>query len=226
MSLQLHATKHQLADLKRLAELGPDRLGEVREKLRQLDKPTLGPQELLGVVRELLAEDAEGFVRQLLSFQGLVRQTGRTVEEVISGIHSAIDRQGAEVGLDVAKWMEVEDVIKELTHEQSVRLATKAIELAYDYTNLLRRTKVLTDIRPLFDEDADKIEGAVVSYTLRLNYNSSDGEHELSIALDERDIETLIDQCTRAIKKAATSRALMADKCDIAVTMSGEPYDD
>lgn len=226
MSLQLRASKQQLADLKRIAEIGGSRLGEVRERLQQLSKPTLGSHELLGVVAELLSEDAERLVRQLLSFQGLVRQTGRSLDDVLSGIRSAIERQGADVGLELAEWENVEDAIKLLVQEKSVRLAATAMELAYDYTNLLRRTKILTDIRPLFDESADKVEGAVVSYTLRLHYNSADGEHALSIALDEADIRTLVAQCTRAIKKAATSRSLMADKCDVAVTVSGESDND
>jgi len=225
MSLQLRPTKHQLADLKRIAELGTDRLVEVRESLQQLEKPTLAPHELLAVVEKLLSGDAERLVRQLLSFQGLVRQTGRTVDEVISGVRSAIERQGADVGLDATEWANVEDAIKELVQEKNVRLAATAIELAYDYTNLLRRMKILTDIRPLFNETADQIEGAVVSYTLRLHYNSSDGEHELSIAVDEGDIRMLIGQCHRAIQKAATARSLMAEKCGIAVTVSGQSDD-
>jgi hypothetical protein len=225
MSLQLRVTKPQLADFKRIAELGSDRLEKVREKLRQLDKPTLHPQELFGMVRNLLSDGAEPLVRQLLSFQGLVRQTGRPVEDVISGINAAIERQGAEVGLESTAWANVEGELKLLVQEKSVRLAARAIELTYDYANLLRRTRILTDIRPLFNENADKIEGAVVSYTLRLHFNSADGEHELSIALDEADIQTLIAQCNRALKKAATSRSLVTDNCSIPVAVSGESYD-
>jgi hypothetical protein len=101
-----------------------------------------------------------------------------------------------------------------------------AIELVYDYANLLRRTRVLTDIRPLFNNAADQIEGAVVSYTLRLRYDSADGEHELSIALDESDIRILADQCDRALTKATTARAMLVEKCNLSVIVSGEVNDD
>ncbi len=104
-------------------------------------------------------------------------------------------------------------------------MASTAIELSYDYANLLRRTKILTDIRPLFNESADEIEAAVVSYTLRLRYDSADGEHELSIALDESDIKTLAAQCERALMKSATARSLMTDTCGVSVTVSGEVND-
>jgi len=226
MSLQLRATKHQLADLKRISALGTDRLSQVQQRLCKLGKHMLRPQDLLEAVGELLEADAEPLVRQLLSLQGLVRHSGSSVEEVISGIRGAIEQQGDEIDFDTADWKGVEDIVKALVQDQSVRLAATAIELAYDYANLLRRTKILTDIRPLFNKAGSEIEGAVVSYTLRLWYDSADGGHELSIALDESDIETLATQCNRALKKAATAKSLLAEKCSIAVTISGEANDD
>ena len=65
----------------------------------------------------------------------------------------------------------------------------------------------------------------MVSYTLRLYYNSSDGEHELSIALDESDIMALGSQCERAIKKAQTAQSLVAEQCNIPVTVAGDTND-
>jgi len=226
MGLQLRVMKHQLADLKQICQLGTGRLAEVKKKLGELPRPILRPQQLLAEVGIVLGEEAEPLVRQLLSLQGLIRQTGLPSEEVLAGIRDAIQRQGREVDLEASVWVEVEPTIKTLVEEQSVRLAATAIELAYDYANLLRRTKILTDIRPLFNKAADEIEGAVVSYTLRLRYDSADGEHELSIALDESDIRILAAQCDRALTKAATARALLAKKCDLSVIVSGEVSDD
>lgn len=123
MSVQLRATKHQLADLKRISELGTSRLSEVQRKLSKLEKPVLRPQELLKTVGELLEADAEPLVRQLLSLQGLVRQSGSSVDEVISGIRGAIEQHGDEIGIDTAAWASVEGIVKALVQDQSVRLA-------------------------------------------------------------------------------------------------------
>jgi hypothetical protein len=226
MSLNLRLTKHQLADLKQICELETGRLAKVQSKLGELQRPTLRPQDLLTEVGTILGEDTEPIVRQLLSLQGLIRQTGLPSEEVIAGIRDAVGRQGREVALESSAWEAVESTVKALVESQSVRLAARAIELAYDYANLLRRTKVLTDIRPLFNEAADEIEGAVVSYTLRLRYDSADGEHELSIALDESDIKMLAAQCDRALRKAATARSMVAETCNLPVVVSGEENDD
>ncbi len=226
MSLQLRLSKHQIADLKAITDLGPDRLAEVEQKLRSLPNPTLRPQDLLAGAAEALGQDAEPLVRQLLSLHGLGRQTGSSSEQVLRSVNDVVRQQGQEVGLTLESWESVEPVIKRLVEEKSVRLTATAIELAYDYTNLLRRAKILTDIRPLFDKSAEQIEGAVVSYTLRLHYNSADGEHELSIAMDEADIRTLIGECNRAIKKAATAKSLIDEKCRIPVTLPGETSND
>ena len=112
--------------------------------------------------------------------------------------------------------------LQSLVDDKCVRLAATAIELSYDYANLLRRTKVLTDVRPIFNDAGDGIDGAVVSFTMRLRYSNADGEHDLSIALDENDIKTLQEQCQRAILKARTASAMMVDRCEIAAIVSGE----
>lgn len=226
MTLKLRPHQNQLVDLKRIAELGAEQLSVVRERLQSRSKPTLGSKELLDAVADVLPDEAELLVRQLLSLRGLVRQTGQEVASVMAGVRDAIERQGSDVELSVEAWSGVESTVSLLVEEQSVRLAATAIELAYDYANLLRRTKILTDIRPLYDETATHIEGAVVSYTLRIHYDSAGTEHESSIALDEADVRTLLDQCQRALTKAATASAMLANKCDIAVTVSGSPSDD
>lgn len=226
MSLQIRATAHQLADLKRIVDLGPDRLASVREKLLSISSPPLRPQLLLDAVKEVLAsDDAEALVRQLLALHGVMRQSGNRASQVVSGIRAAIDQHG-DVGIPIDDWTRVQESIEELLETNSVRFAATAIELAYDYANLLRWTKVLTDIRPLFNDAADVVEGAVVSYTLRLRYDSADGEHDLSIALDTADIEKLADQCKRAIRKANTAKSLMEDKCKVAATIFGEVSND
>jgi hypothetical protein len=226
MSLQIRATKHQLADLKRISELEATALSGVQQSLADLKKPALHPEELLSTVRNELGDDAEPVVRQLLSLYGLIRRSGSTVEDVISGVRDAISQQGQDVGLELTAWSNVEGVFQSLLQDRNVRLAAAAIELSYDYANLLQRTKILTDIRPLFNEVGDEIEAAVVSYTLRLHFSTSEGDHELSVALDESDVKMLRAQCDRAITKANTARSLVVDSCNIPVTGVGDSGND
>jgi len=222
MSLQLRIAKHQLMDLKRIAKLGTSKLETIQKKLDNIEKPALRPQDLIEAIEDLAGEDTEPLVRQLLSLRGLVRQSGHSVSEVFSGVRDAIQLNGPDIDFVWDSWLNVENEVKKLVQLQCVRLATTAIELSYDYANLLQRTKILTDIRPLYNNDADEIEGAVISYTLRLRYDNAGGENELSIAMDESDINQLVEQCRRAIKKAETARKMIDDKIEIAVDISGK----
>ena len=100
----------------------------------------------------------------------------------------------------------------------------KALELRYDYANLLESSRMITDLRPVYNEDANQIEGVVVSFTLRLEFIDIDGRHGMSIALDESDVRTLLWECERAIQKARTAKARM-DQAQISASISGEKSD-
>src|SRR5262249_55776961 len=97
----------------------------------------------------------------------------------------------------------------------AVRLVSITLDLMFEHENLLQGAHVVTDIRPLFSEDATRVEGSVVSHTLRLRYVSTEGDHTISIAMDESDIHELARQCKRALLKAQTARSLMMDKAEV-----------
>jgi hypothetical protein len=51
------------------------------------------------------------------------------------------------------------------------------------------------------------VEGMVVTSTLRVSYESQDGRHDLSLALDMKDLIQLKAQCDRAISKSRAVRS-------------------
>jgi hypothetical protein len=226
MGMQLRPTPHQIADLRQIVELGAERLDDVQARLSAHAPPTLSPQGLIDVVGDVVDEKyAEPLVRQLLSLQGLVRQSGQSAGEVLEALGAAIAIKGDESGIGLAGWKPVEGCLKSLVEHESIRIAATALDLSYDYANLLQRSKILTEVRPIFNKPADRIEGAVICFTMRLRYSSADGEHDLSIALDEDDVKNLCEQCERATAKAATTRSLMVDSCKLPVVVSGEKGD-
>ena len=66
-----------------------------------------------------------------------------------------------------------------------------------------------------------QIDGAVVSYTLRLNYDNRDDNHSLSIALDEADVRLRKGQCDRALQKARLACSRMNDNAKVPTVISG-----
>ena len=61
-------------------------------------------------------------------------------------------------------------------------------------------------MRPLFTDDAQSVDGAIVAHTLRLRYDSAGVDHELSLALDNSDLHRLIEDCERALLKEQTAQ--------------------
>lgn len=223
MALQLPVSAEQLDDLRRVVKLGPDLLGRVAAAIEDLRKPPLSASQLVFAVAAVIGEgDAERLVRQILGIHGFAIQTGHSISDVLSGLGDVIERQTPEADMPIELWRAVEPRVKALVEARCVRLTTRAMDLAFDYTNLLRNARIITDIRPVFDLAGHTIEAAVVSYTLRIHYFSDDGEHELSIAMSESDVAEFREQCDRAIRKAATAKTTMENRCGIPASISGE----
>ena len=94
----------------------------------------------------------------------------------------------------------------EILGSRAIRTTVKSLELLYDYANLIQSSNVITDIRAVFDDEADHVIGAIVSFTLRMSYQNGNSAHSLSLAMDAEDVRKLQEQCRRALKKAETAR--------------------
>ena len=138
---------------------------------------------------------ANSIVREGLFVSGWLRQ-GETIAEVQDAIREALKASWTDQ--NVEKWKTLEQPLAELLALPALRLVASTIDLSYEYTNLWRGARILTDIRPIFNEEVTAVDGAVVSHTFRLRFDAVDGHHELSIAMDEADIKILAKQCERA----------------------------
>src|SRR5262249_37735468 len=138
-------------------------------------------------------EVAESLLRQILSLTSLERQRGLTADEVLSGLLYGLRHTENPWSEDeIARWQQREPELRRLLEHPQIWRVSKTLDLSYDYANLLQEARIVSDIRPVFDQSATQIEAAVVSFTLRLRYDSLDGNHGISIALNQSDVETLL----------------------------------
>jgi len=228
MATQMQLGESQIRDFQVLRDLGTDVLSSVVQHLDGLDPVPLNPNELFVAIKGCFEGDgrsAECVMRQALSLNGLMRQTEMDLDAVLAAIQTGIERDAQWSPHEVENWKLVEPTFRELLRLKAFRLVATTIDLSYEYANLFRTARILTDSRPLFSRDADAIEGAVVSNTLRLRFESVDGAHELSIAMDEGDVRDLAEQCERALKKARTARETMSNRVEIPTIVTGERSD-
>lgn len=232
MPTQFRIPPDQLADLARIRDLGSAAIQGIVDQLSGLAQFPLNPTELRRLVASLLDGDSEladSIVRPLLALNHLVRNRSTDVDSVIEGLSQAVERLEQWTTEQKESWHTIESSLRELFLCDAVRMVSKATELSYDYANLFQGARIFTDVRPVFnDEDDDSldIDAAVISYTLRLHFDNREGNHSLSIALDEDDIHTIQKQCDRALRKSQVTRRRICQAADIPSVIFGEKTDD
>ena len=123
------------------------------------------------------------------------------------------------------RWRSLEGVFIELLSMPNFRIVTKAAALLYEYNNSLQDLKIVTDVRPIFDDDAEELVGAIIFHTLTLNYITLEGNSQsFSITIDQNDLLKFRNESDRALKKAITAERTIANQ-DIKVHIAGAEND-
>jgi hypothetical protein len=213
MAIRLFPTPTQFQALSYIRDLDSQKIQTIIDGLENITPPLLRPSELRETMVGLLPDDADRMnviAPELISLYTLKRGRGLTTEQLVEGLRFAISSERSEWSPeDISKWQEMEPRLRHLLSLGSVATIVKALDLSFDYYSLLQNSKIITDIRPVFNEAGSEILGALVSFTLRLHLDSISGSSSMSIALDQADVKKLLEACERALKKAKTAQAFM-----------------
>lgn len=228
MPTRLTLRKRQLEDLVLLRELGSDTLAAINETISQLTGPPLRPQELRQAIAEVIPDrerDVDRITSQLLSLFALRRHRRLKAQEVLDGFLYGIERirepEARWSGEEKARWESIQPQLLELLSQENIWTVAKAVDLSYDYANLFQGGRIVTDIRPVFDADGSKMKGAVISFTFRLYFENPEGDHNLSIAMDESDVQVLRIECDRALTKARAAQEGMTKGQQLRTIIAG-----
>jgi hypothetical protein len=98
----------------------------------------------------------------------------------------------------------------------------KAVDVVADQNHILHTTRILTDVRPVFQDDPKAAPlGAVVLHTVKLEYFSEGRMRRLYVSASESDLRSLRDAIDRAIEKAENLRPLL-DRVGLSNIDTGE----
>lgn len=125
----------------------------------------------------------------------------------------------------VAEWLDLDpedEFCERFVHRtarvivcSSVHLLGKAASIGYQHERLFVDAQILTDLRPVFEEEISDDHGplgAVLSHVLRLHIIGQSGAHEdVYVALDEGDIKILREALDRAERKSELLRGRLRD---------------
>jgi hypothetical protein len=226
MTPQIRLQKQHLADLQAIGEIGQEGLRKVVAEAAKLPVAPVHPKQLQEVIAKALVGDeakADMLLRQVLSLHGMLRQLDLSADEVFSGLSSGLrPEESGWSNEEFENWKSASGSFRQLFELPIVRLSAKALDLSYEHSHLLQRARIITDVRPIFDHDATRIEASVISHKLMVRYDDVEGEHVLSLSVDERDVKELIKQCERALRKAQTAKAQLEDKAGVKTLVPGK----
>ena len=227
--VQFRIPADALMDMAVLRRVGSEKLAQLATAFAAIEPTPLRSKQLRNVARDVLGADAEAdgigqsVVRLLLALYGLRRQRSLTPESILEGLRDGIGRSDWDEEA-ASEWKAIEPRVEELLSVENLWAVSKALALSYEYANLYESAQIVTDIRPVYNEEASDIQGSIVSYTLRMNYDDAEGNHTLSIAMDERDIRELMCACERAQKKSQGARTFM-EGAQVPTLIAGEDRD-
>jgi len=103
------------------------------------------------------------------------------------------------------------DSLTRILGAEYVNVTSKAMNVLTEYERTLHDARVMTDIRPVFGEDAARGPvAATIAHTLRLTYHERQRLQDFYIGLDTGDVKTLLEVLKRAEIKAASLRSFLS----------------
>jgi hypothetical protein len=200
-----------IAVIKLLSDSDANQISEVFAKLKTPIKYTDVVSALQPILHGYSKEDIESLVDAIYSLYFLCSDSDASVEEFLPDLLEAIkESHNKEIQTtNPAELAALESKFKSLLTIRPLSTLTKAHELRGDFANIFWDAKMMSDIRPVWDEDVKMPpEGIVITQTLKLKYGDIDGQKELYLNINEDDIEMLISVLLRAQQKRATLESL------------------
>jgi len=226
LKLRLAVPKTQIRLLATLRDLTQEQLSSVRAALEALGSTLEITAFELAIAKVL---DDDGVAKQtaaaLLLLSKVRRSYSADAVAVLEAISADIALRGDQYrwsAEEVASWKRLAPSIAAVVALSTVSVLEKSVELAYSFRSLYRSARVLTDIRPVFNDDGSEVHAAVVTHTLELAYTEDGVTKTLCLAVDAQDLTQLSTICSRAQQKAKAARALMSAGVKVPTSIAGD----
>lgn len=200
-----------IAVIKLLSDSDTNQVSEVFKKSIPPIRYTDIVSALQPILHGLSKEDIEDLVDAIYSLYFLRSDSDVSIQQFLADLLEAIkESDNKEIQTtNAAELAILESKFKSLLTIRPLSTLAKAHELRGDFANIFWDAKVISDIRPVWDEDV-KVppDGVVITQTLKLKYGDVESPKELYLNMNEEDIELLISVLMRAQQKRATLESL------------------
>jgi hypothetical protein len=168
-------------------------------------------QERTARLRKMNPNDGLAIIEAVIPLMYWRASSGASTGDMVSDVVTQLTTEGKPrlKRQDVARFSKALTAILEI---KSVTLTAKANAIAGDSPRMYTVSKVISDLRPVFGEDASAAPvGAVILHNLRITYGDGGREEQFFVDMDARDLRELEAQVQRALKKDTALRQFIAD---------------
>ena len=211
---EIHIPKSGHIAFRKLIDLTPrefDTLVEAVEQTPPAASPDLFWRRVADRVPKISRETVERIVDELFSLNYARDNWGLSEQEFAKMASEAAFSQSP-------KKLPITENEKKTLHlrltrllelKASLSLTSKALDIITDAERVFYTAKILTDVRPVFDDEGKKVEAAVIMHNLRIHYGQDSDHRDFFVALDTNDVRELRSVLDRADQKAESLQALL-----------------
>jgi hypothetical protein len=173
--------------------------------------PSLFEQHVAKHAPQINSSTIKMIVSELFSMNYAFEDLDSSASEMAQSIaEAAVEEQPEEFPINEADRDILADRLTKLFMlKASLGLTSKAVGLLTDSAHLFYTARVLTDVRPIFNEEGDAVEATVILHNLVLHYGENGDHKDFVVTLDTNDIEALREVLDRADRKAEALKPLL-----------------
>jgi hypothetical protein len=209
-------------DLAVVCSIGAGTLFGIAQRIEEA-----GPTIRRAPIEQIMLDEAGPQKGSILSYvvfgiAASFRRRSMAANDILDRLEASI-KSAAKDDQRFRDWGECRRALSQILQTTSVTVAAKALDISYDFERIYVAGRLLTSVRPVFNEERDKILGATIVQTLRLEYIAPNGDQSnISIAMDKSDIEELLEECSKALQKAELAKIRFADDYKFEAIIPGE----
>jgi hypothetical protein len=207
-----------------LPEVAQDHLAHLATHVKNLSriacaaKKTQPGVELASVVASdvgLPKEEVERILATIWNLYQMKRQERLNSAKFIEEVTATLEKETSDEwkSKHLAAWRsscsDVVSLLDSITDEHPLVIGSKAAALGTAHQNCLVRARVITDVRPVFNNAGDKVVESLIIHTLLVNYFDGTEVRRIQFALDADDVEQIRRMAERAKGKAATLKSAL-----------------
>lgn len=203
--------RHELPNLRILANIAPGILQELSRALSEkppslnVDRLSVSAAEASGIEPNV----AQTVMRLLWRWAMVQRRLDLNANDLLTCLTSSLDELPEDDWNDSDRraWSQISGELQQmLSLDTAITSGAKAMELLIDQQLILCKSRVITDMRPVFDDLAENLDGIVPYHTLVLHCHEGSGKRDVYVALDINDVISLRQQLERAERKESMLR--------------------